>query len=264
MTPLPRPDEIAFDIHCHIGAGLLAEEMVELMDRGGVRKAAVFVTPFVWGLPGHAQHHNTNDYIAEAQRQHPSRLVGFACVNPHVKPGRELERCVEQLGLRGLKIHPENHCFTIDGLIGGEMMEAVRALQKKTGRRLPILSHGMTTLGAMPDQFGRLAAAYPDVTIIIAHGGGFQNLYFPSHKPITEHENLFVDTAMTTVDDLHLVELTRRLGVGKVLFGSDHWSRGHRNLYGNFRYVLERAFPEPADRKLIFGGNAERIMGLPV
>jgi predicted TIM-barrel fold metal-dependent hydrolase len=255
--------DLVIDAHCHIGRSLSAEEMIEMMDEAGVRRAVVFVTPFLWGLPGQADYHDTNDYIADMQAKYPDRLTGFACVNPHLKPGRELERCVKQLGLRGIKIHPENHCFTADSLIGGEMMEAVVALQKEAAARIPVLSHGMTTIGAMPDQFGRLAGRYPDVTIIIAHGAGFQNLYFPSIEPLVEHDNLFVDTAMTTIDDLHLIGVARRIGVRKVVFGSDHFARGQKNLYRNFRYVLEGAFPDPAERRLIMGGNMARILAMP-
>jgi len=260
----PTSDDLVVDGHCHIGRALSGEELIEMMNEAGVAKAVVFVTPFLWGLPGQVDYHDTNDYVAEMQRQYPGRLIGFACVNPHLKPGRELERCVNELGLRGVKIHPENHCFAVDSLIGGELMEAAVALQKETGVRIPILSHGMTTIGAMPDQFGRLAGRYPDVSIIIAHGAGFQNLYFPSFDALVEHDNLFVDTAMTTVDDLHLIGVAGRIGVRKIVFGSDHFARGQRNLYDNFRYVLGRAFPDPAERSLIMGGNMTRILAMPV
>ena len=116
----------------------------------------------------------------------------------------------------------------------------------------------------MPDQFGRLAGRYPTVSIIIAHGAGFQNPYFPSFEPLTEHDNLFVDTAMTTVDDGHLIGVAARLGVEKIIFGSDHFASGQKNLYGNFRYVLERAFPDPEERRLVMGESMARILALPV
>jgi predicted TIM-barrel fold metal-dependent hydrolase len=257
------PDDLVIDGHCHIGRNLRGEELIDLMDKAGVAKAVVFVSPSLWGPPGQAEYEDTNDYIADMQREYPERLIGFACVNPHVRPGRELERCINELGLRGLKIHPECHCFAVDSLVGGELMETVSGLQKDTGMRIPVISHGMTTIGAMPDQFGRLAGRYPDVTIIIAHGAGFQNLYFPSYAALTEHDNLFVDTAMTTIDDQHLVGVARQIGVEKVIFGTDHFVRGHTNLYGNFRYVLERAFPDPADRRLIMGRNMARILAMP-
>jgi predicted TIM-barrel fold metal-dependent hydrolase len=255
---------MVIDGHGQIGRNLPAEELIEMMDRAGVEKAVVFVTPFLWGPPGHAEYEDTNDYIGDMQRKYPERLIGFACVNPHVKPAREMKRRVPELGLRGLKVHSENHCFAVDSLVGGEMIEAVSALQEESGMRIPILSHGMTTIGAMPDQFGRLAGSYPNVTIIIAHGAGCQNLYFPSFEPLAEHDDLFVDTAMATIDDQHLLGVTEEVGVEQVIFGTDYFARSQKNLYGNFRYVLQRAFPDPADRQLIMGGNMARILAAPV
>jgi len=250
------------DIHCHIGAPLAAEELIALMDRGGVETACVFVTPFRWSVPDHAAYEDTNDFIADSVRRFPGRLIGFACVNPYISPGKELRRCILQLGLRGVKIHPENHCFAVDGLAGGEMMETLAALQQQTGRKIPVLSHGMTTIGAMPDQFGRLAGRYPQLNFVIAHAAGFQNLYFPSLQAVLEHDNLYVDTAMTTVDDLRLREVLKLLGPGKVLFGSDHFARGQENLYGNFTFVLERAIPDESQRRMVLGGNLAGILEL--
>ena len=81
--PHQTTGDLVIDGHCHIGRGLSGDELIEMMSEAGVAKAVVFVTPFLWGLPGQADYHDTNDYIAEMQRQYPDRLVGFACVNPH-------------------------------------------------------------------------------------------------------------------------------------------------------------------------------------
>jgi len=259
------------DAHCHIGPPLSGEELIQMMDQAGVDRAIVFPTPFRWSLPRKDNYYNTNDYIGEMQNKYPDRLIGFACINPHYTGNKELgmpnlavnelERCVKELGLKGVKIHPENHCFSVDTLVDSELMETLVRLQEEENRKIPILSHAMTTMGATPHQFGVLASKYPDVPIIIAHGAGFQNLYFPSTEPVKEHKNLFVDTAMTTVDDLRLIGVAKTVGIDKVVFGSDHFSRGQKNLYGNFFYILKRAFPDTKERKLILGGNMAKIFG---
>jgi len=115
-------------------------------------------------------------------------------------------------------------------------------------------------MGCTPDQFASLARVYPDVPFIIGHGAGFQNLYFPSIRPVKELPNLFADTAMTTVDDSRLIAVTRTVGAEKVIFGSDHWSPDQENLYGNFRFVLERALPDPEQRRLLLGANMGRLL----
>jgi uncharacterized protein len=258
-----KHDGLILDAHCHLGAPLLGEELVQRMDEDGIDMAVAFPNPTVWSIPGVAEHINTNDYIAEVQRKFPKRVIGFAYINPHLGAAKELRRSVVDLGLRGIKIHPEVNCFTVDGLVGGELMETLRKLQQETGRCIPVLCHGMTTFGCMPDQFATLGRAYPDVTIIIAHGAGFQNLYFPSMAPLVPLKNVYVDTAMTTIDDGRLVGVTKQLGADRVIFGADHFGRWQKTIYGNFLFVLDRAFPDPADRKLIYGGNMARILGLP-
>ena len=260
------------DVHCHIGPPLLAEDLIKLMDKAGVDKAVAFPTPFVWSLPMKENYYNTNDYIADAQNKYPHRLIGFACINPMYGgnpelgmpnlAAKELERCIRQLGLKGIKIHPENHCFAVDALVDSEFMRTVVRLQEELAIKLPIVSHGMTTLGAQPDQFAKVASCYPSVPIVIAHGGGFQNLYFPSIKPVTQCANLFVDTTMTTVDDSHLLNVTEIIGVEKVVFGSDHFGRNQGHLYENFFYVLERAFPRAEDQERVLGGTLARILGI--
>jgi predicted TIM-barrel fold metal-dependent hydrolase len=72
-----------------------------------------------------------------------------------------------------------------------------------------------------------------------------------------------VDLAMTTVDDCHLLGVAKMIGVGKVLFGSDHFIRTQKNLYRNFLFMLDGAFPDPEDRRKILSGNAMRLLGLP-
>lgn len=263
-----------YDIHCHIGAPLRGEEMLAMMDRDGVDRAAIFVTPFRWTLPNPDNYYNTNDYIADMQAQHPDRFWGFCCMNPWLVGDKalgmpnlavkELRRCIKDLGMRGIKLHTENHSFPFDGLSakGGlhEFMDTLVALQEETGRKIPLLSHGMTTIGGQPDQFASVAEDYPQVNIVIAHGAGFQNLYFGGMERAIACPNLYFDTAMLTVDDSHLKGVVNQVGVERIIFGSDHFTRAHENLYGNFYHVLQRALPDPADLAKVLGGNLARLL----
>jgi predicted TIM-barrel fold metal-dependent hydrolase len=61
-------------------------------------------------VPGPPSPEKCNDYIAALQRQDPSRIVGYASVNPDYRGPkaavRELERAVTELGLQGVKLYP--------------------------------------------------------------------------------------------------------------------------------------------------------------
>jgi len=49
-----------------------------------------------------------NEYVSSLVDQHPDMFIGFAGVDPHkgVEAVKELQRAVQDLGLRGLKLHP--------------------------------------------------------------------------------------------------------------------------------------------------------------
>ena len=56
---------------------------------------------------------DTNDYVAGIVRGHPEQFIGFASVDPWKGKAAvlELERSVNELGLKGLKLHPVHQSF---------------------------------------------------------------------------------------------------------------------------------------------------------
>ena len=121
----------------------------------------------------------TNDYVADCVRRHPDAFVGFASVDPLKGPAAvdELRRAVEDLGLRGLKLHPGCQRFAPNDERYYPIYEAAVSLG------IPALFHtGTTGLGAgMPGGGGiklgycrpilldDVAADFPDLQIIAAH-----------------------------------------------------------------------------------------------
>ncbi|MEM2701500.1 MAG: amidohydrolase family protein, partial [Nitrososphaerota archaeon] len=63
------------------------------------------------GIPG-----DSNEQMAELQRVDPERVIAFATVDPlgGKRSVLELERAVKDLGLRGLKLHPQLQRFRPD------------------------------------------------------------------------------------------------------------------------------------------------------
>jgi predicted TIM-barrel fold metal-dependent hydrolase len=120
-----------------------------------------------------------NDFVADCVRQHPDTFIGFASVDPWKGKAavNELRRAVEELGLRGLKLHPGCQCFAPNDRQHYPLYETAVELG------IPALFHtGTTGLGAgMPGGGGiklgycrpilldDVAADFPDLQIIAAH-----------------------------------------------------------------------------------------------
>ena len=122
----------------------------------------------------------TNDRVAEICSAFPEQFVGFASVDPH-KPNavEELRRAITELGLKGLKIHPQVQAFYPNE----ERFEPLWELCEELA--LPVIVHvGMTGLGACEPggsgvafDYGRpmlmdmVAARHPGLTVVMAHFG---------------------------------------------------------------------------------------------
>jgi uncharacterized protein len=114
-----------------------------------------------------------NDVIADYVRQHPDRLEGWASVNPG-EPGAvdELVRCVEDLGLRGLKVGPTyQHWDPRDPANWSAFEYCAR-------NDLPVIVHQGTTFPtkarleyAQPLMLEPLVMRFPQLRVIVAHLG---------------------------------------------------------------------------------------------
>lgn len=120
-----------------------------------------------------------NDFVADCVRRHPDAFIGFASVDPWKGKAavNELRRAVEDLGLKGLKLHPGCQRFAPNDLRHYPLYETAVELG------IPALFHtGTTGLGAgMPGGGGiklgycrpilldDVAADFPELQIIAAH-----------------------------------------------------------------------------------------------
>ncbi len=116
---------------------------------------------------------NVNDETAAFVHADPDKFIGFLSVHPHDPNAvTEMERATTDLGLRGLKLGANYQNF--DPL--GE--EAFRLYRYAEDHALPMMVHQGTSPvrfadldHAHPRHIDRIATAFPDLTIIMAHIG---------------------------------------------------------------------------------------------
>lgn len=114
-----------------------------------------------------------NDVVAEYVRAHPDKLEGWASVNPgEASAVEEFERCVTDLGLRGLKVGPAYQHWDPRDPGNWRVFELCERLG------LPVIIHQGTTFPtrarleyAQPLQLEPLVMRFPELRVIIAHLG---------------------------------------------------------------------------------------------
>lgn len=211
----------------------------------------------------------TNDFVADAVRRHPDVFIGFASVDPNKgkRAEYELQRAVEELGLRGLKLHP-----AIQGvLLNDRRHYPLWELCQRLG--IPILTHtGMSGRGAgLPGGGGirldptrpvpyidDLARDFPELTIIGAHPSWpwqDEMLAIAVHK-----SNVYIDLSGWSPKYFpkSLIQYANTLLQDKVLFGSDF------PLITADRWLEDFAaapFKDEVRPKILYQ-NAVRLLGL--
>ncbi|MFX1466452.1 MAG: amidohydrolase family protein, partial [Promethearchaeota archaeon] len=116
---LESASELSYvDAHCHIGHDIdgtrqTAEMLLEKMDQCGIDHAIIF--PFNEQQDQEHCFRRANTLIANLMNDHSERFTGFCRLDPHsLLAITELKRCVTNLGLKGIKLHPRAQNIEID------------------------------------------------------------------------------------------------------------------------------------------------------
>ncbi|MDR0289829.1 MAG: amidohydrolase [Treponema sp.] len=204
-----------------------------------------------------------NDYVIEAVRQFPDMFTGFMSVSPNAAGiEKEIDRC-HAAGLRGIgELYPEGQGFSID-----DKKETSTLVGICIERNMPLMLHANEPLGHyyigkndMPLQkIERFIENSQNLRIVLAHWGGGLLFYESMPELRKKFSNVYYDTAATPfLYDSRIYHAALALGLGeKILFGSDF------PLLPLSRYMPSLETVPEAERNLILGGNARRLLNLP-
>jgi aminocarboxymuconate-semialdehyde decarboxylase len=267
------------------------------MDRMGIDIQAVSPAPnqtYYWTDPefGAELSRMVNDRLAEIVATWPERFVALGTVplqNVDLALA-ELERCVRQLGLRGVEINPSvNGMDLTDPRLNLEKFFAraqaldvvifMHPIGFTQGERLVdhyfnnVIGNPMeTTIAASHLIFDGVMQRNPKLKIVLPHAGGYLAHYWarmdhayrarPDCRTVIKKvpssflEKMYFDTI--TFDPRMLRHLIDRYGAGQVLLGTDYpYDMGEEDPLGLIRSIprLTRA-----EREMIEGGNAARLL----
>ena len=156
-------------------------------------------------------------------------LIGIDVLQTPSQMELEIERGVKEHGAKGLKLHPVVNRF----LPGDRGLWP--AYSKAEKMDVPILFHsgaaeagGDTHAGnARPGRFDEVLSTFPRLVVVLAHLG---NVFLDESVELAQkHHNVYFDTSAIIsltktqggLSDDELIALIRKIGVDRVLFGSD-------------------------------------------
>ena len=199
---------IDFHVHQPAAAAYGPDAYLGAMDVLGVDVSVVFTYE---GLlrPSAAANDSLAAWVAHA----PDRLVAFATVDPR-DPGAdfEIERCVGEVGMRGVKLHP-----WLQGFSAHEPgLQDVCATAGRLG--IPVLFHDGTPPFSTPLQLAALARRHPETAIVLGHGG-LHDLWREAIEAVLTTPN--VHLCMCATPGYAMRAIVARCPLDRLLFGTD-------------------------------------------
>jgi hypothetical protein len=238
-----------------------ATDFLKFLDEAEIERAGLinYVSPEVIGFGP-----EVNDWIAKYCSIKPDRLLAFGSVHPKFVPdaGAEVQR-LKDIGIRGLKVHPSHQLFAPNAYRDGfGPLAAMYEKAQEVG--LPVMIHtgtsifpGARNLYAQPMLADDLGVDFPDLVVILAHGGRplwMEEAFFL----VRRHKNMYMD--VSGIPPQKLMECFPRIEeiADKVLFGTDWPGPGVPGVRGNIAKF--RALPiSPVAQQKILYDNAARL-----
>jgi predicted TIM-barrel fold metal-dependent hydrolase len=229
------------------------ELLVEMLHENGVDYGVVLteISPITTGVI-------SNEAVAQFCEGHDA-LIPFANINPFMVAdlARELERCVLEMGFKGLKLYP-----TYQGFYANDNM--IYPLYAKAQELdIPVMIHtGSSIFRGARLKFGDplwiddVAVDFPDLNLIQVHSGRglwYSRAFFLARL----HQNVHMEIAGLPPQKLldYFPDLEKN--ADKIVFGSD-WP-GLRSIRANIETIRSLALREDTKARIL-GENAARLL----
>lgn len=190
-----------------------AKTLLRQCDATGVSKCLV---TSVATTPHHAQSINT--FISQEVALFPERFIGFGSLHPESETLREDAEHLAELGLKGVKLHPDIQNFKVDD---PKVIEILKLCNEK---KLPVLLHTGDSRydNSNPDRVEKILKMFPNLTIIGAHFGGW-SIWDKAPEILCKYKNFYVDTCSSfyALSKERAREIIELYGADRVIFGTD-------------------------------------------
>jgi predicted TIM-barrel fold metal-dependent hydrolase len=236
-------------------------ETLRRMDANGVERAVV------WKVGYNSEDcRRGNDFISAQRDAHPDRFIAFATVYPHEQDQAlaELDRAVGELGMSGVKLHPNVMDIPLDHPGVAAVVRRVAELglpfvTHVNGTRVRDLPADLpdaddddpgyrATANARPELLAGLVAAYDSPRFQSAHMGGVALDWLGASTITFQTTGVDVRTIQWAVDNL---------GPERVVFGSDF---PFFTVEDELKKIAELDVSDDDRARLLSGNALERVL----
>ncbi len=259
------------DSHCHIYPEKIAEKAVagtdkfydtvaagtgtvdNMMEMGTAAGIDHFVVQSGATTPHQVK--SINEFIANTVSQNKDRLTGLGTLHPDSCDIKGDVAHLLELGLKGVKLHPDIQQFQCDN---DRCME-IYGLCQENGLVLLMHTGDYRYDYSNPNRIIPILERFKTLTFIGAHLAGW-SVWEEAYEKLSDYPNLYVDCSscfgFSNVEKVY--SLMKKYGADRILFGTDYPMWSPEKEMATF---MSLNFSD-AEREKMLGLNAKKIFGI--
>lgn len=203
-----------------------------------------------------SQFESVNQFAAEVNRKYNGKLISFGGIHPDSEDYKaELDK-IKELGLLGIKLHPDYQRVMIDDERNMRIIEYADSLG------LMIMVHAGIDIGlptpvhCPPDKAVKVIDMLKPKKLILAHFGGWKQ--WEAVYELLAGKNVYFDTSFTFdyIEENLFLSILDKHGYEKVLFATDSpWSDAKKAV------EIVKSLPVGQEiKEAILSGNAKNLL----
>lgn len=204
------------------------------------------------------QHEVLNSWAAEINNK--NGIYAFGSVHPDGEDAILWLDRIREMGLYGIKLHPDYQNFVADD------KKAFPIYEKCSEMKMPVLFHaGFDPLSpdfihGSPESLCNIHEAFPDLIMICAHMGGMYRWEQVERLLAGKPGNIYFDLGFTEgeIGEKLLMRIIKKHGAERILLGSDcPWDDPKNELE-----MVKKLPLTDEEKELIFYKNAKKLLGI--
>lgn len=265
---------MVIDFHTHVFPENIAEKTISYLEEQGgckaytrgklidlkasMKAAEIDVSVVLPVVTKPSQFASVNRYAAEINGR--NGIVSFGGIHPHTRDYKTELNTIKDLGLPGIKLHPDYQQTFIDDI------KYIDIIQYAIELGLIISIHAGVDIG-FPDEVHCMPQSAlsmiqqvgkPEAKVVLAHTGGMA--CWDEVEEYLVGENIFMDISYTLgyIDEAQIVRIIRTHGADKILFATDSPWRGQKET---LEYFQGLPLTEEEKNSILFE-NARKLLFL--
>ena len=233
-----------------------------MMDEHGIEKAVIMPLNDPWLMSMEFTIDAVHKNLYDMKQSYPDKFYAFADIDTRNTPFESvnaIRKAIQEYGLDGIKIHPNNTGIDLDG----EYNLPIFAFAQE--HNIPVAIHSYPNSESDRSAANRIVnilEQYPNLTAIISHMGAYQWEQLLSTRAYVDISAILPDYVRTYGID-RTNEILRMFGVERLIFATDYPDNRFllpEEIYGSYFDILNQMDFTQEEAEMIASVNIEKIL----